>query len=95
MLKSNKNIYADFSGGTAYRKSMNMWLEMFAPNGELDIQAVSKLCYGSDASMFFPDDFSYLPLLEFYERFYDALNLPEDIRRKIDRENISMLTRKV
>ncbi len=91
IIKSNKNVYADFSGGTAYRKSLNMWREMFAPNGELDTQAVSKLCYGSDASMFCPEDFSYLPLIEFYEKFYDVLDLPDDIRQKIDRNNISML----
>ena len=36
MLKSNNNIYADLSGGTAYQKSMSMWKEMFAPNGKLD-----------------------------------------------------------
>lgn len=34
MLKSSDTIYADFSGGTAYQKSMNMWKELFAPNGE-------------------------------------------------------------
>lgn len=94
MLKSNKNIYADFSGGTAYKKSMNMWKEMFAPNGVLDTQAVSKLCYGSDTSMFHEGDFSYGPLIDFYENFYNELDIPGDIRRKIDRDNILMLTSK-
>jgi len=31
VMKSHKNIYADFSGGTALTKSMAMWKEMFAP----------------------------------------------------------------
>lgn len=94
MLKSDKNIYADFSGGTAYKKSMNMWKEMFAPNGVLDTQAVSKLCYGSDASLFHEGDFSYMPLIDFYENFYNELDIPNDIRQKIDRDNILMLTQK-
>ena len=91
MLKSNKNIYADLSGGTAYQKSMSMWREMFAPNGKLDEKIVSKLCYGADASMFHAGVFEYQPFNDFYEALYEALKLPEEIRRKIDRENILML----
>lgn len=88
----NKNIYADLSGGTAYLKSMNMWREMFCPNGRLDTQIVSKLCYAADDSMFSPGYFGYQKFMEFYDKLYEALKLPEEIRRKIDRENILMLT---
>lgn len=94
MLKSNHSIYADFSGGTAYKKSMNMWKEMFAPNGQLDTKTVSKLCYGADDSMFHPGYFGYAPFIEFYEAFYEALNIPEEIRSMIDRENILRLVEK-
>ncbi len=92
MIQSNRNIYADFSGGTAYRKSMNLWKEMFAPNGVLDERTVSKLCYASDCSMFSAGSIEHLPFMKFYDDFYDALRLPDSIRRLIDRENILMLT---
>ena len=92
MLKSNNNIYADLSGGTAYQKSMNMWKELFAPNGKLNSKVVSKLCYGADSWMFHVGHFDYQEFLEFYDKLYDELQLPDEIRRKIDRENILMLT---
>jgi hypothetical protein len=80
------------SGGSAYKKSMNMWKEMFAPNGILDTKTVSKLCYGADDSMFSPGYFGYQNFLKFYDDLYEALQLPEEIRRMIDRENVLMLT---
>ena len=92
MLKSNNNIYADFSGGTAYLKSMNMWKELFAPNGNLNTKVVSKLCYGADDSMFHAGYFGYQKFIDFYEAFYAALGIPQEIRQMIDRENILMLT---
>ena len=92
MLKSNNNIYADLSRGTAYQKSMSMWREMFAPNGKLDEKIVSKLCYGADASMFHAGCFEYQKLVDFYDNLYEALKLPNEIRKKIDMENILMLT---
>ncbi len=88
----NKNIYADLSGGTAYRKSMNMWRELFAPNGKLDTAKVIKLCYAADDSMFTPGYFGYRNFMKFYDDIYEMLDLPDEIRRKIDRENILMLT---
>ena len=91
VLHSHKNIYADFSGGTARLKSLSMWTEMFAPNGRLDTATVSKLCFASDDSHFFPNMRTYLDVIEFYERFYEALNLPAEIRGKIDRENARTL----
>jgi len=91
MLKSNNNIYADLCGGTAYKKSMNMWKELFAPNGELNVNVVSKLCYASDDSMFHQDYFGYQPFIDFYEKLYDVLKLPDEIRQLIDRENILKL----
>jgi hypothetical protein len=71
---------------------MDMWKGMFAPNGKLNTKVVSKLCYAADDSMFSPGYFEYQGFLEFYDKLYDELHLPEEIRRKIDRENILMLT---
>ena len=87
VLKSHKNVYADFSGGTACTKSMAMWKEMFAPNGQLHVASVSKLCFASDATHFLPDSFDYLKIVDFYQRFYDALGVPAELRQRIDREN--------
>ncbi len=88
MMRQNKNIYADFSGGSCMRQSLDMWKAMFAPNGKLDTVAVSKLCYGSDASVCSPGFFEGGPMMEFYDAFYDKLNVPAEIRELIDRGNI-------
>jgi predicted TIM-barrel fold metal-dependent hydrolase len=87
VIKSHKNVYADFSGGTARTKSLAMWREMFAPNGVLHTGSVSKLCFACDGSPFFPGD-NYGPIFDFYDRFYAAVGAPEELRRRIDRENI-------
>ncbi|OGV72068.1 MAG: hypothetical protein A3K19_08250 [Lentisphaerae bacterium RIFOXYB12_FULL_65_16] len=91
MISSHPNIHADFSGGTAYRRSLNMWRETFAPNGRLDTAALGKLCFASDVTYFTPDRYDYLPYIEFYERFYELLQVPAELRQTIDRENILSL----
>jgi len=88
VLKSHRNIYADFSGGTARAKSMAMWRELFAPNGKLHTASASKLCFASDSTHFIPGQFGYTAMIEFYERFYETLQLPAELRLRIDRENI-------
>lgn len=93
VMASNKNIYADFSGGSAHRRCMSQWKALFAPNGKFDPKIVSKLCYAADAWMFHVGVFEYQFALDFYDRFYEALNLPEELRQIIDRENILQLMR--
>jgi len=95
VMKSDINIYADLSGGTAIEKPMDLWKGLFRPNGKLHVQTVSKLCYGADDSMFHAGYFGYDRFIAFYEALYEALALPEEIRLKIDRENILALTSKV
>lgn len=94
MVSSNKNIYADLSGGTAYRKSMNMWKELFAPNGKLDENTVSKLCYASDTGLFSPGQYEFQVLFEFYDRLYDALKVSSELKGLLDHGNVEMLIRK-
>ncbi len=94
MVSSNKNIYADLSGGTACTKSMNMWKELFAPNGKLDMKVISKLCYASDSGLFSPNNFEFQELYEFYDRLYESLQLTAELKGLIDRGNIDMLMRK-
>ncbi len=95
MIASLKNVYADFSGGTAITRSMKMWKDIFCPNGKLDANAVSKLCFGSDVDYFLPENcFGYTRYIEFYQRFFDELNVPRELQDKVNSENILRLTTK-
>ena len=90
VMKSNKNVYADLSGGTACKKAMTMWKEMFAPDGKLDEASVGKLCFASDGCALIADG-GLGRHVEHHDRLYDALGLPEALRRKIDWDNAAML----
>ncbi|MEI6499784.1 MAG: hypothetical protein WCP21_02030 [Armatimonadota bacterium] len=48
-------VYADVSGGTATVRSMRFWREMFAPNGQLREEVLTKLCFGTDLSYYDAD----------------------------------------
>ncbi len=91
VMASHAHVYADFSGGTAKTRSMSMWREMFAPDGRLDSKAVGKLCFACDGSPFSTATDSYTAIIEFYERFYDALHLSAEQHHRIDRGNILAL----
>lgn len=92
VVMRNKNVYADLSGGCAYKRPWRMWEDLFRPNGKLSTEVVSKLCYGADDSMCHPGYFGYQPFMDFYDQLYEHLELPTEIRHRIDRENILMLT---
>jgi predicted TIM-barrel fold metal-dependent hydrolase len=87
MISTHKNVYADFSGGTACRRSMSMWGEMFAPDGELDVSSVEKLCFASDCSYFIEEHFAFEKYIAFYQRFFDKVKLSEGLREKINSGN--------
>ncbi len=88
VIRQHKNIYADLSGGTAYKKPMAFWRDLFAPEGRLDVGTVGKLCYASDGDAFHPGECSSRPLMEFYDRLYETLKLPDELIEKINRRNI-------
>ena len=88
VLSEAPNVYADFSGGAAIRVDMGYWTRLFKPNGKLALPALSKLCYGGDDSMCLPGSFTYGHMIRFYEDYYRAVDLPDDLRRMTDRENI-------
>jgi predicted TIM-barrel fold metal-dependent hydrolase len=95
MCSSHKNIYADLSGGTSYRRSMDMWAQVFSPDGKLDTAVVGKLCFGTDCSYFINDvrsKESISTMIDFHVRLMDRLKVPEELRQKVYRENILMLT---
>ena len=78
--------------GRPPRRSLDLWADLFAPDGKLCEKAVSKLCFGSDAQSLWPG--KHHPAKEycdFYERFYERLNLPEELRSRINCGNINEL----
>lgn len=91
IMSVHKNVYADLSGGTAIRRSMNMWKEIFAPNAMLDEQALSKLCFGSDVTYFIKDSATFNPYIDFYERFMDEVKAPNSLRKLVNSGNILKL----
>jgi predicted TIM-barrel fold metal-dependent hydrolase len=85
---SNPKVYAELSGGTAYRRSLLMWREIFAPNGQLDVETFSKLLYASDVRVFGrPGQEGFEPYFEFYDKLFDAVNAPDDLRERVNRGN--------
>jgi hypothetical protein len=61
---------------------------MFAPDGTLDAASAGKLCFGSDAGYFSPGNYKFLDYIAFYERFFDRVKMPDDLREKINYRNI-------
>ena len=85
---SAPNVYADLSGGTAYRRSLAMWRETLAPNSLLDEESVGKLMFASDMSYFADDTEEDLPpYFKFYDALFDAVGAPAELRGKVNRGN--------
>jgi predicted TIM-barrel fold metal-dependent hydrolase len=91
MIGSHKNIYADLSGGDTFRRSIDMWKEILAPNGNLDTGAVSKLCFGTDGQSFLPGHYGTPDVYKLYERLFDVLKIPTELQEKVNRGNILKL----
>lgn len=93
MLYSHKNVYADFSGRPPHR-SLDMWADLFAPDGKLSVKTVSKLCFGSDAQTLWPGMHDTARnYVQFYDSFYERLVLPQELRDRIDSGNFLDLIR--
>jgi hypothetical protein len=84
---SNKNVYADLSGGTAISRSTRMWAEMFAPDGHLLPHSIEKLCFASDVTYFRDETPRFGPYIAFYERIFGAIDLPAAVRERVNRGN--------
>jgi predicted TIM-barrel fold metal-dependent hydrolase len=85
---SNKNVYADLSGGTAIHRSTRTWTEMFAPDGQLLEGCIGKLCFGSDVRYFREGQFPFEPYMPFYDRIFDRIGLSEELREQVNRGNV-------
>jgi predicted TIM-barrel fold metal-dependent hydrolase len=83
---SNPKAYAELSGGTAYRRSLSMWRDLFAPNGELDVETFGKLLFASDVTVFVePGSEGFQPYFDFYDKLFDAVGAPDDLRDRVNR----------
>lgn len=91
MIATHKNVYADLSGGTAYRRSLLMWSEMFAPDGNLDAASAGKLCFGSDTSYFMAGEFGFERYIQFYEKLFNRAGIPPELRATINAGNCRIL----
>ena len=90
VMWAHPTVYADLSGATAIGRSRLWWREMFAPNGELHEESLTKLCFGTDLS-YFDADYDYERYINFYERLFDEVGAPPALREKINSGNILSL----
>jgi predicted TIM-barrel fold metal-dependent hydrolase len=87
---AHENVYADLSGGTAYRRAIRMWADTFAPDGEIIEGSIHRLCFASDVH-YFGETHRFQGHVAFYERLFEAIDLPEDVREMVNRGNIRRL----
>jgi len=84
IMWSVPTVYAELSGGTAYKRSISMWVEIFAPNGALDEESMNRLLFASDMSIFVEDE-GFEPYFEFYDKVFDAVGASPEMREKVNR----------
>jgi predicted TIM-barrel fold metal-dependent hydrolase len=92
IMWTKPNVYADLSGGTALRRSVAMWAEMFAPEGKLIEAAIRKLVFASDWVHFggeAPEPWT--ETMEFYDAIFDRIHLSEDLRDVVNQGNARKL----
>ncbi|MCA1809801.1 MAG: amidohydrolase family protein [Lentisphaerae bacterium] len=94
VIRNHPTVYSDFSGGTAIRRSMFFWREMFAPNGELAEDVVSKVCFATDVGYFreggIMDD--RIPrYINFYDQLFDSVGAPAGLREQVNSGNVLKL----
>ncbi len=69
---------------------MLMWREMFAPNGELLADTLAKLCFGTDMT-YFIERHGFQPYIDFYERLFDEVRAPAELREQVNAGNLLSL----
>lgn len=85
------NVYADLSGGTAYRRDLTMWRQTFAPNGQLMADTLGKVCFGSDTHYLHDGRHGFAPYIDFYQKLLDRVAAPETLRRRVWAGNVKKL----
>lgn len=87
VMWAHATVYADLSGGTAIWRSMLMWREMFAPNGQLMPECLGKVCFGTDMTYFGPQS-GVEPYIRFHERLFDEVAAPAELRELVNAGNV-------
>ena len=87
---STPHVYADLGGGTAFKRSLLMWREIFAPNGVLDEESLGKVMFASDVG-YFRGEPEVQPYFDFYDELFEAVRAPESLREKVNRGNAMAL----
>ena len=83
---SNPLVYAELSGGTAYRRALRVWEDIFAPDGNLDTETMNRILFASDVSFFsHPGEEGFEPYFVFYDKLFDVIGAPADLREKVNR----------
>lgn len=83
---SNPLVHAELSGGTAYRRSLRMWADIFAPNGDLDTETLNRILFASDVSFFsHAGHEGFEPYFEFYDKLFDTIGAPPELRERANR----------
>jgi len=90
IMWAHPTVYADLSGGTAIHRSMLMWREMFAPNGNLMADTLGKLCFGTDMT-YFGAQHGVRPYIDFHERLFDDVGAPSELREQVNAGNVLKL----
>ena len=83
---SNPNVYAELSGGTAFKRSLSMWSEVFAPNGVLDEESLGKVLFATDVRVFIENE-GFEPYFQFYDRLFAAVGASKAMREQVNRGN--------
>ncbi|MHC4873541.1 MAG: amidohydrolase family protein [Planctomycetota bacterium] len=94
VISRHPTVYTDFSGGLAIKRSMFFWKEMFAPNGEFSSEALSKVCFATDAGYFREGgevDNRIQGYIDFYEKLFNEVGAPAGIRELVNFGNILKL----
>jgi predicted TIM-barrel fold metal-dependent hydrolase len=90
---ANPNVYADLSGGTAIGRSLEMWADMFAPDGALHADSACKLVFATDVDCFSREGYPFEPYRRFYDRLLDRIGAPPHLRETVYRGNAKKLFR--
>ena len=92
VTSANHNVYADLSGGTACRRSLRMWREMLAPDGDQDAYVLSKLLFATDVIYFAsPGEEGFETYCAFYDHLYEAVGASPEQQERINRGNAAEL----
>jgi predicted TIM-barrel fold metal-dependent hydrolase len=80
MLWKHPNVWGELSGGTAWKRSLELWRLLFLSEGKLNLEVISKLLFGSDD---LPEE-----VLNFYHQLMEYLGVPLNIQEQIYFKNI-------